>query len=140
MNRIEELLQRIFSEKCQLQYLRLDISNEYQCGPLHKCLSRNSSLSSDSILTHPRSCCLNLRYVDIRLNSTSFLLNLIEHVPNLEQLSVEFIFSLVFDFSSKWNVEASRKNNENWFNQVRKKILLNLSFFHSVAVSNSFSF
>ena len=117
MNRIEELLRRIFSEKCQLQYLRLDISNEYKCGHLHKCLSTNSS---GSIPIHPRSKCITLRRLNVRLNSTCFLQDLIEYVPNLEQLSVQLISSLDIHLSHERQTEALAKSNENWFNKVRK--------------------
>lgn len=67
---------------------------------------------------HSQSYCITLRYLNIRLNSARFLPNLIERVPNLEQLSVEFIFTLIFDLPTEWDIETSRKSNDNWFNQV----------------------
>ena len=138
MDAIEQLLRLIFSEKCQLQYLRLDISEEYRGGPLHECLSRKSSFYPNSTQPYAPSCCVTLRQIDIRLNSTSFLLNLIAHVPNLEELSVELI-SLVLDFSSEWHDEASWKNDGNWLTQVRKKIIWNFSISHPATKSNHFS-
>ena len=114
---IEKLLRIIFSEKCQLECLQLDISEEYQSGPLHQCLSTNSS---GSIPTHPRSKCITLRRLDVRLNSTCFLRDLIEYVPNLEQLSVQLISSLDIYLSHERQIEALGKSNENWFNKVRK--------------------
>ena len=121
---IKELLCQIFSQKCQLQNLYLDLSNERRSGPLHQCLSINSSLSFDSIGIQSSSSCLTLRYLNIRLNATCFFQNLIEHVPNLEQISVEFIDSIVFDLPSEWNMKASRKYNQNWFDKVKKEISL----------------
>ena len=117
MNMIEEFLRQIFSKNCRLQYLRLDISNENLWGPLHTCLSTSFS---DSISTQPRSNCTTLRHLNIRLNSTCFLRNLTEYVPNLEQLSVEFISSLIIDLPCEQDVGIS---NENWFNKLRKKLL-----------------
>lgn len=132
MDMIKQLLRQIFSEKCQLQYLQLDISKEYRCGSLHKCLLTNSSLSSNSIQTHS----VTLRHLDIRLNSTYFLENLIERVPSLEQLSVEFLFSLIFDLPSEWDIEASENSNDNWLNKVRRKIpflTFHLIVLHSIS-------
>ena len=121
MNMIKELLRQIFSEKCQLKYLQLDISEECEYGPLHECLSPNPSFKS--IQTHAQSC-VTLRQIDIRLNSTCFLRSLIERVPNLEQLSVESISSLLMHLPREQDVETLTKSNENWFNKVRKKLLL----------------
>ena len=103
----------------------------YEGGSIHHCLSTNSYLSSYSIQqTHSQSYCITLRHLDIRLSSARFLQDLIERVPNLEQLSVEFIFTLIFDLPNEWDIETSRKSNDNWFNKVRKKLIFfNLSKF-----------
>ena len=123
MNMIKELLRQIFSEKCRLKYLQLDISEESHCDSLHECLLARPSFYWNSIQTHAHSFCATLRQIDIRLNSTCFLQNLIKRVPNLEQLSVDFISHLTFNLPNEWDIEACRKFNENWFNNVGRKIL-----------------
>jgi hypothetical protein len=102
---IEQFLCKLFSAQCQLKSLQLDISNDFRNGSIHRCLSLNS------IQNQHQSRCVALRHLHIRLNQTCFLENLIEYVPNLEQLSVEFDSSL--------GSYASWKSNEKWFNKVR---------------------
>ncbi len=110
---IKQLLCQLFSGQCQLTSLRLDISNEFRCGTIYRCLSSNSDLSSNLIQYQLQSCNITLRRLHIRLNYSYFLESLIEYVPNLEQISVEF------DAIWKSNIEALRQSNENWFNKVR---------------------
>ncbi|CAF4748090.1 unnamed protein product, partial [Rotaria sp. Silwood2] len=64
--------------------------------------------------------CFTLLHLDIRIEYTCFLENLIEHVPNLEQLSIEFQFSLKFDSLWKSNFEILKQSNENWLNKIPK--------------------
>jgi hypothetical protein len=116
---IKQLLCQLFSGQCQLKSLRLDISNEFTNGDIHECLTSNSYLF---ILNQPQSCCMTLRRLFLRVKYTYFLENLIEHVPNLEQMSVQFDYSLKFNSLWKSNIETSRQSNENWFNKVRKII------------------
>ena len=118
---IKQLLCQLFSAQCQLKSLRLDISNEFRNGNIHRCLTSNSYLSSNFIQNQHQSCCVTLRRLHIRLNQTCFLENLIEHVPNLEQISVEFDYSLNSNALWKSNIETLSQSNENWFNKVRKK-------------------
>ncbi|CAF1019430.1 unnamed protein product [Rotaria sordida] len=125
LNMIKEFVCRLFSTQCQLTSLRLDISNEFRCGFLHQCLSSNSDLSSNLI----QSCNITLRRLHIRLNYARFLESLIEYIPNLEQISVEFIGSLQIDTLWKSNIEALKQSNENWFNKVSKLQCLSLKSF-----------
>jgi hypothetical protein len=118
---IEQFLCRLFSAQCQLKSLRLDISSDFIHGSIHRCLASNSYFSSDFIQYQLESCCVTLRRLHIRLQSTYVLENLIEHLPNLEQMSVQFVFSLGFDSSRNWNVKTLRQSNENWFSKVRNK-------------------
>ena len=127
MNMVEELLRQIFSEKCQLKYLQLDISYESECGPLHQCLSTNFSFYLNSTQIHAHSYCVTLRQIDIRLNSTDFLQPFIERVPNLEQLSVAFNSSLTFRLPNERDINASNKFDGNWMDKVRRKFSLTIS-------------
>ncbi|CAF1342729.1 unnamed protein product [Rotaria sordida] len=117
---IKKLLCQLFSGQCHLTSLQLDISNEFRNGYIHRCLTSQSYLSSNSIQDELQSYCVTLRRLHIRLNHTCFLENLIEHVPNLEQMSVRFQYSLVFDSLETSNVEKLNQSNENWFNKVPK--------------------
>ncbi|CAF4452183.1 unnamed protein product [Rotaria sp. Silwood2] len=118
MNMIKQLLCQVFSAQCQLTYLRLDISNDRTDSNIHECLTSNSNLSSNLIQYQLHSCCMTLRRLHIRLNQTCFFENLIEHVPNLEQISVEFDFSLGSYALWQSNIELLRRSNGNWFNKV----------------------
>ncbi|CAF4713535.1 unnamed protein product, partial [Rotaria sp. Silwood2] len=114
---IKQLLCQLFSGRCRLKSLRLDISNEFTSGDIHKCLVGNSYFSSNFIVNQCESCCMTLRRLFIRLKYTFFLENLIEHVPNLEEMSVQFEYSLNFDSLWELNIETSSQSNENWFNK-----------------------
>ncbi|CAM4768236.1 unnamed protein product [Rotaria magnacalcarata] len=129
LNLMKELVCRLFSSQCQLPSLRLDISSEFHCGTIHRCLSSNSDLSPSLIQDQVRSCNITLRRLHIRLNHSHFLESLIEYVPNLEQISVEFDSSLEFDTLWKANIEALRQSNENWFNKVPKLQYFSLKTF-----------
>ena len=115
---IEQLLCQLFSSQCQLTSLRLDISDDFRGGSIHGC-----SLSNSNFLPYQlRSCCMTLHHLHIRLISTCFFHNLIEHVPNLEQMSVHFNCSLssYSDVLTTSNIESLSQSKENWFNKVRK--------------------
>ncbi|CAF3887456.1 unnamed protein product [Rotaria sordida] len=120
MNMIKELLCQLFSGQCQLKSLRLDISNILRGSIIHRCLKSRSYLSFNPIQHEFQSYCMTLRCLYIRLNQTCFLENLIEYVPNLEQLLVEFHYVSKFGSFEKSNVETLRQSNENWFNKIPK--------------------
>ncbi|CAF0874292.1 unnamed protein product [Rotaria sp. Silwood1] len=109
---MKQLLCQLFSGQCKLKSLRLDISNDFINNDIHRCLTSNYYPSTGR-------CCA-LRRLDIRIEYACFLENLIEHVPNLEQLSIEFQFSLKFDSLWKTNFEILEQSNENWLNKIPK--------------------
>lgn len=78
-------------------------------GSIYRCLPRNEI----------QSCCTTLRRLHIRINQSCFLEDLVEHVPNLEQLSVVFEFSLRPCLLWKSNVELLRISKKTWFDRVR---------------------
>ncbi|CAF3103736.1 unnamed protein product [Rotaria sp. Silwood2] len=88
------------------------MNNNFTNNDIHRCLTSNYYPSTDR--------CFNLRRLDIRIKYTCFLENLIEHVPNLEQLSIQFKFSLKFDILWKTNFEILEQSNENWLNKIPK--------------------
>ncbi|CAF1547975.1 unnamed protein product, partial [Didymodactylos carnosus] len=92
-------------------------------------LASNSDLSSNLIQYQRQSCNITLRRLHIRLNQTCFLENLVEYVPNLEQMSFEFYSSLKFNSLWKSNVETLKKSNENWFKKIPKLQYFSLKTF-----------
>ncbi|CAF2918824.1 unnamed protein product [Rotaria sp. Silwood2] len=116
----EQFLYKLFSDQCQLTSLQLDISSDCRAGGIHQCLNANSYVSSKFLQHQHQSCCLTLRHLYIRLNQTCFLENLIEHVPNIEQLLVEFDCSLGSFASWKSNVEILKQSKTSWFNKIPK--------------------
>ncbi|CAF1496216.1 unnamed protein product [Rotaria magnacalcarata] len=126
---IKQLLCQLFSGRCKLKSLRIDISNELRGGSIHYCLASNSDLSSNLIQYQLQSCNITLLRLHIRLNRICFLENLIEYVLNLEQMSVEFHSSSVFNSSWKSNVETLKKSNKNWFNKIPKLQCFSLKTF-----------
>ena len=98
------------------------MSHRFINDTIHKCFI------SDPIQYEHQSFCLTLRRLYLRIRYIRFLQDLINHVPNLEQLSVEFEISLIFDLSWKANFEIMKRSNENWCNKVRRKYTLSVSF------------
>lgn len=107
---IEKLICQFFSGRCQLKSLRIDISNELRGGVIHSCLAKSNLLSRLNT-NRIETSCQTLTYLHIRLNEIYILRNLIEHLPNLEQLFIESTSTLGF---------LSEQPQENWFNKVRK--------------------
>jgi hypothetical protein len=113
------LLRQLFSGKCQLTSLRLDIPYDYSCINIHEILSLFSDICSHSMFNTAQYCCMTLRYLHIHLNLTCFLEQLIEHVPNLERLSVYLpIFWNEYSPSGPL-IKRFVQSNEAWSNKVR---------------------
>ncbi|CAF4024654.1 unnamed protein product, partial [Rotaria sordida] len=127
---IKQFLCKLFSDQCQLISFRLDISNESRDGSIHRCLSSSFYIFSNLISYQHQSYCVTLRYLYIRINQIRFLEDLIEHVPNLEKLSVELDCSLgSFASWRKSNVEILKQSKTNWFNKIQKLKYFSLKTF-----------
>ncbi|CAF3587656.1 unnamed protein product [Rotaria sp. Silwood1] len=130
LNMIKQLLCQLFSAECKLKSLRLDISNEFRDGFIQRCLPSNPYLSSN-FTQYQHQSCVTLRHLHIRLNQISFFENLIEYVPNLEQMSVE-IYDSINSYALRMpSVETLSQSNENWFNKVPKLRCFSLKTFIS---------
>ena len=103
------LLRQLFSGKCQLTSLRFNIPYNYA----------SDNLFSHSMFNTAQYYCLTLRYLHIHLNLTCFLEQLIEHVPNLERLSVYLPVSWDKDSPSEPPIKRFVQSNEAWSNKVR---------------------
>jgi hypothetical protein len=89
-------------------------------------LTSNVSRPSNSIqYEHQSSFCVNLRRLHIRLYRADFIENMIERLPNIEEMSVECLSSLEFNALRELNLQTLTKSNENWLNKVKE---ITLSF------------
>lgn len=126
---LKQLIRQFFSNKCQLTCLRLDIADDYSPINIHQCLIVSSHPSTNTILNKMQYCCLTLRHLYICIKYTCFLEHLIEHIPNIERLSVTFKRRMDFEPRSKLNMQTLIKSSENWSEKVRR-IYDNLVFSH----------
>ncbi|CAF4544719.1 unnamed protein product [Rotaria socialis] len=93
--KLKEFVFKLFSVKCQLTTLDLDISNDYDSIGIHTCFSLSSNRYLNLINNKLVTYCTSLRCLRIRLIYGVFLEQIIERVPSLEILSVQFACSLV---------------------------------------------
>jgi hypothetical protein len=112
----KKFIRQLFSDKCQLTSLRLDIANDESFTKIHQCLTL-SSYPSNSISNTKQNCCMTLRYLYIRLKYICLLEHLIKHIPNIERLSV-ICSTLNMEPRSESNIETLIKSNGNWFEKV----------------------
>ncbi|CAF4694543.1 unnamed protein product, partial [Rotaria sp. Silwood2] len=115
INMYRQILCQIFSDRCQLTFLQLDINKFYS---MHQCLkTRQSHLPLNTVLDGYKSYCITLRDLYIRLDYTCFLEDLIEYVPNLEQLSVDLENLKRDNESYDENIQSPILTDGNWFNK-----------------------
>ncbi|CAF3362472.1 unnamed protein product [Rotaria socialis] len=117
---LKQLIRQFFSNKCQLTSLRLDIADDNSPVNIHQCLVLSSHPVSNSISSRMQRCCLTLRHLYVCLKYTCFLEHLIEHIPNIERLSVTFKPRIDFGSRSKSSIEKLIKSHGNWFEKVPK--------------------
>ncbi|CAF4004551.1 unnamed protein product [Rotaria sordida] len=114
---LKQILCQIFSNQCQLTSLQLDIANlSYE---IHQSLNSRSYVSTNKISNDFQTYSITLRHLYIHLNHICFLEHLIEYVPNLEQLSIHFLNSLLDKYYLDSKINIPKLSNENWFNKVR---------------------
>jgi len=113
----QQLLCQIFSDQCQLTSLKLNITEIIDS--VDQCLKSHPSLPSKIVPDRLQSYCTTLRHLDIHLNNAYFLEDIIERIPNVEQLSVN-----LKQLQHYWNPINSELQslilpNGNWFNKVK---------------------
>ncbi|CAF3338389.1 unnamed protein product, partial [Rotaria sp. Silwood2] len=114
----EEFIRKLFSNKCHLTSLELDISNDDSCVNIHKFLSLTYNINSDVIHNEIVTHCKSLRYLKIDLIDGSFLENLIEHVPNIEILSVQFKHTLMKKLPDEPQMKRFASSIINWYTKM----------------------
>ncbi|CAF0950067.1 unnamed protein product [Adineta steineri] len=91
----KEFLRELFSVKCQLTSIELDISDDDFSTNIHRSYSlsigAHSNVINNELITH----CMNLRYLHIHLIYGYILEYIIQRTPALEILSVQFKDGLV---------------------------------------------
>jgi hypothetical protein len=113
----KEFLTKIFSAKCRLISLELDISNDDSSVDIHRCFlfpsDTYSNIINSGLVTH----CMNLRYLHIHLIYGYILEHIIQRVPALEVLSVQFTEKLIKD-SVGFKVKRFAPTLVNWYDKV----------------------
>ncbi|CAF1070763.1 unnamed protein product [Rotaria sordida] len=131
---LKQILCQIFSNQCQLTFLQLDIANlSYE---IHQSLNSRSYVSTNKISNDFQTYSITLRHLHIHLNHICFLEHLIEYVPNLEQLSIHFLNSLLDKYYLDSKINIPKLSNENWFNKMPKLKYFILKSF----IDNDFEF
>lgn len=117
MSMFKEFLTKMFSDKCQLTSLELDISNDMSNVDIHRCFSFPSNTYSNIINSGLVTHCMNLRYLHIHLMYGSILEHIIQCVPALEVLSVEFTQKLIKD-DVAFKIKRFAPTFVNWYDKV----------------------
>lgn len=118
----EKFIRTLFSDKCHLISLEVDISNHVDNVNVHESFSLSSISINNVGFTH----CMTLRYLHIHLIYGSFLERIIEHVPALETLSVIFKYSLIEEKRYEPRMKRFESTILNWYEKVNKNEKLNL--------------
>lgn len=111
---IEQIICQLFSVKCNLKSLQLDLGHSLRHETTYRWYSSNCIQYED------RSSCLSLRRLHIQLTEAHLIENLIEHLPNLEEMSVECLSSLTFNVLRESNLQTLTKSKKNWLNKVNE--------------------
>ncbi|CAF0978547.1 unnamed protein product [Rotaria sordida] len=114
----QQLLCQIFSDQCQLTSLKLNIKEII--NSVDQCLKSHPSLPSKTVSDGLQSYCTTLRHLDIHLNNADFLEDIIERIPNVEQLSVDLKKLQRYWSPTDSELQSLILPNGNWFDKVPK--------------------
>ncbi|CAF4259387.1 unnamed protein product [Rotaria sordida] len=117
----QEFIRQLFSSKCQLTSLRLDISQDNSLYQIHKCFSSSSSsdIYSNQIDNQLVTNCMTLRRLHIHVIHGYFIEHIIEHVPALEILSVVIEDSLAQEQLYHIKTKKFSSTIVNWYDKVK---------------------
>ncbi|CAF3328527.1 unnamed protein product [Rotaria sp. Silwood2] len=105
----KKFLRELFSDKCQLTSLELNIPNDHNYNGIHECLSINNP-----VIIY----CITLRHLHIHLIYGYFLENIITYVPALQTLSVTFKDSLMQKRLYEPKMKRFISINFNWYEKL----------------------
>ncbi|CAF4155082.1 unnamed protein product, partial [Rotaria sp. Silwood2] len=117
---VKEFIRNLFSVKCQLTSLNLDISNDRSTVNIHECFLSSSNISSNLINHDFVTHCTSLRYLHIHLIHGFFLEHIIERLPSLEILSVQFQSTLVKEDCIYEPMIKKFSSSINWYDKIPK--------------------
>ncbi|CAF4005786.1 unnamed protein product [Rotaria magnacalcarata] len=120
----KHFLCQLFSSQCQLNSLRLDIGSY-----IDQYIKPFSHSYQNRISNQFQFHCMTLSRLYIRIKYTYFLEHLIEHIPALKQLSVEFNKTLNIYPRSVSLIENLCQSNGNWYNKLSNLQHLTLKTF-----------
>lgn len=118
---LKELISKLFSGKCRLKYLELDLSKIYVDGEIDQYLKPISTGCSNGYQNNDDNYCLMLRRLKIRVRKGSCIAKFLDRIPNVEQLSVEFVNTSELFSLPRLDDDLFQKSDRNWSNKVRKK-------------------
>ncbi|CAF4130132.1 unnamed protein product [Rotaria sordida] len=146
----QEFIRQLFSSKCQLTSLRLDISQDNSLYQIHKCFSSSSSsdIYSNQIDNQLVTNCMTLRRLHIHVIHGYFIEHIIEHVPALKILSVVIEDSLAQEQLYHIKTKKFSSTIVNWYDKIPKlkcftlysHILVDLEFVYLKWILNSVNY
>ncbi len=119
MSMLKVFLRQLFSDKCRLTSLELDLSHDDSSNNIHEFFSSCSKMNSNDIRNESLTQCKTLRYLKIDLQSGCLLDDITKHVPALEILSVRFKDSLIDQQSVEPFMKRFASSIVNWYSKVK---------------------
>ncbi|CAF4793033.1 unnamed protein product, partial [Rotaria sp. Silwood2] len=116
----QEFIRQLFSSKCQLTSLQLDISQDNSLFQIHDCFSSSFfHIYSNEIDNQLVTNCMSLRRLHIHVIHGYFIEHIIEHVPPLETLSVIIRDSLASPLLYQIKFKTFPPTVVNWYDKVK---------------------
>lgn len=122
MSVYQDFIAKLFSQKCRLTSLRIDICNFH--GGRYNILEHLRPVSDaflNSISYKGDQFCMTLRRLNIRLESIDFIENLFDRLPNIEQMSLEFSDKMEPRPERRFSDQLLKEVNGNWAKKVKKE-------------------
>ncbi|CAF3423509.1 unnamed protein product, partial [Rotaria sp. Silwood2] len=114
----QEFIRQLFSSKCQLTSLQLDISQDNSLFQIHDCFSSSFfHIYSNEIDNQLVTNCMSLRRLHIHVIHGYFIEHIIEHVPPLETLSVIIRDSLASPLLYQIKFKTFPPTVVNWYDK-----------------------
>ncbi|CAF2872673.1 unnamed protein product [Rotaria sp. Silwood2] len=115
----KQIIRQLFSSKCQLTCLRLNMINDSSDYRIHESFSPYYDIYSSEIDNQLNTNCMTLRYLYIKIVFGYFIEYVIEHVPALEILSITFKYSLIREFLHQMRMIQFVPTISNWNDKVK---------------------
>ncbi|CAF4809603.1 unnamed protein product, partial [Rotaria sp. Silwood2] len=114
----QEFMRQLFSSKCQLTSLRLDISKDNSFFQIHNYFSSSFfHINTNQIDNQLVTTCMSLRRLHIHIIYGYFIEHIVNHVPALEILSVIIRDSLARHLLYQMKVKTFTPAVVNWYDK-----------------------